>query len=225
MPSPLVRLRDLAEGQWGLVTLPQARAAGVAWRSLTRLVEAGLLERVAHGVYRVRGGAEPDHLELRAAWLQLDPARPAWQRLDDPDVAVVSHASAASLYDVGDLRADVHEFTLPHRRQTRRSDVRIHRGTVPPERRILVDGLPTTRAGWMVGQLLADHVDPDAVAQIAREVLERVQDYPRVVAEAVSPYAQRFGLERGDGVALVDELLRRAGSRDREAIIAEARSR
>jgi hypothetical protein len=225
MPSPLARLRDLAEGQWGLVTLQQARVADVAWRSLTRLVEAGLLERVAHGVYRVRGGAEPDHLELRAAWLQLDPARPAWQRLDDPDVAVVSHASAASLYDVGDLRADVHEFTLPHRRQTRRSDVRIHRGTVPPERRILVDGLPTTRAGWMVGQLLADHVDPDAVAQIAREVLERVQDYPRVVAEAVAPYAQGFGLEPSDGVALLDELLRRAGSRDREAIIAEARSR
>ncbi len=224
MPSPLTRIRDLAEGQWGLVTLQQTRAAGVAWRSLTRLVEAGLLERVAHGVYRVRGGPEPDHLELRAAWLQLDPARPTWQRLDDPDVAVVSHASAASLYGVGDLRADVHEFTLPHRRQTRRPDVRLHRGTVPPERRILVDGLPTTRAGWMVGQLLADHVDPDAVAQIAREVVERVQDYPRVVAEAVAPYAQRFGLERGDGVGLLDELLRRAGSRDREAIVAEARN-
>src|SRR5450759_3251811 len=105
MPSPLSRLRDVAEGQWGLVTLQQARAADVAWRSLTRLVEAGLLERVAHGVYRVRGAPEPDHLELRAAWLQLDPSSPAWQRLDDPDVAVVSHASAASLYGVGDLRA------------------------------------------------------------------------------------------------------------------------
>lgn len=225
MPSPLARLRDLAEGQWGLVTLQQARAAGVAWRSLTRLVEAGLLERVAHGVYRVRGGAEPDHLELRAAWLQLDPARPAWQRLDHPDVAVVSHASAASLCGVGDLRADVHEFTLPQRRQTRRPDVRIHRGIVPQEQRIVIGGLPTTRAGWMIGQLLADHVDVDAVAEITREILERVLDYPGDIAESVTPHAARFGLVRGDGVALLDELLRRAGSRDREAIIAEARSR
>lgn len=223
MPSSLTRIRDLAEGQWGLVTLQQARAAGVAWRSLTRLVEAGLLERVAHGVYRVRGAAEPDHVDLRAAWLQLDPARPAWQRLDDPDVAVVSHASAASLYGVGDLRADVHEFTLLHRRQTRRPDVRIHRGTVPQERRILLGGLPTTRAGWMIGQLLADHIDVDAVAQITREVLERVLDYSRVVAEGVGPYAQRFGLERGDGVGLLDELLRRAGAPNRQAQIAEAR--
>jgi hypothetical protein len=225
MPSPLTHIRDLAEGQWGLVTLQQARAAGVAWRSLTRLVEAGLLERVAHGVYRVRGGAEPDHLDLRAAWLQLDPARPAWQRLDDPDIAVVSHASAAALYGVGDLRADIHEFTCAERRQTRRRDVRIHRGTVPAEQKILVDGLPTTRAGWMIGQLLADHVDPDAVAEITREVLERIHDYPRVVVEAVAPYAQRFGLQRGDGLALVDELLRRAASPEREALLAEANRR
>lgn len=225
MPSPLTRLRDLAEGQWGLVTLQQARAAGVAWRSLTRLVDAGLLERVAHGVYRTRGAAEPDHLDLRAAWLQLDPARPAWERLDGPDVAVVSHASAASLYGVGDLRADTHEFTLSHRRQTRRPDVRIHRGRVPPERRILLGGLPTARAGWIIGQLLADHVDPDAVAQITREVLDRVLDYPREVADALAPYAQRFGFPRGDGVALLDEFLRRVGTPNRGSLIVEARGR
>jgi hypothetical protein len=223
MSSPLTRIRDVAEGQWGLVTLQQARAAGVAWRSLTRLVETGLLERVAHGVYRARGGSEPDHLSLRAAWLQLDPARPAWRRLDDPAGAVVSHASAASLYGVGDLRADVHEFTIPERRQTRRPDVRIHRGTVPHDRRILLGGLPTTRAAWMIGQLLTDHVDVDAVAQITREVLERVLDYPAVVAEAVGPHAVRFGLERVDGVGLLDELLRRAAAPSREALIAEAR--
>ncbi len=225
MPSPLTRIRDLAEGQWGLVTLQQARAAGVAWRSLTRLVEAGLLERVAHGVYRIRGAAEPDHVDLRAAWLQLDPARPAWQRLDDPAVAVVSHASAASLYGVGDLGADIHELTIPERRQTRRPDVRIHRGSVAQDRRVLLGGLPTTRAGWMIGQLFSDHVDVDAVAQITREVLERVLDYPGVVAEAVAPHAQRFGLERNDGIGLLDELLRRAGAPNREGMIAEAQQR
>lgn len=222
MPSPLARLRDIAEGQWGLFTLQQGRGADVAWRSLTRLVDGGLLERVAHGIYRVRGTPEPEHLDLRAAWLQLDPARPAWQRLDDPGVAVVSHTSAASLYRLGDLRADVHGFTIPHRRQTRRPDVRLHCGRVPPEQRILVGGLPTTRAGWMIGQLLADHVDPDAVAQITREALERVIEYPSDVAESLAPYAQRFGYPRGDGVALLDGFLRRAGAPERQAMVAEA---
>ena len=223
MPSPLTRILDTAEGQWGLVTLQQARAAGVGWRSVARLLEAGLLARVARGVYRVRGAAEPDHLELRAAWLQLDPARPAWQRLDDPDVAVVSHASAAALYGVGDLRADVHEFTVPRRRQIRRNDVRIHRGRVPSDRRVVLSGLPTTRAGWVVAELLADHVDPDAVARITAEVLDRILDYPRVVAEALAPHARRFGFREGDGLAFLGDLLRRAGSRDRELLLAEAR--
>ena len=223
MRSPITRIRDVAEGQWGLVTLQQARAAGVAWRSLSRLVEGGLLERVAHGVYRVRGGAEPDHLGLRAAWLGLDPARPAWERLGDPDVAVVSHASAAALYGVGDLRADVHEFTLPRRRQTRRGDVRIHRGRVPPEQRVVLGGLPTTRAGRMIDDLLADHVDPDGAARITAEVLERGLDYPRDVADALAPHAHRFGCRRGNGPALLDDLLRRAGSRERETLLAQAR--
>lgn len=223
MTSPLTRIRDVAEGQWGLVTLQQARAAGVAWRSLSRLAEGGLLERVAHGVYRVRGAAEPDHLALRAAWLGLAPARPAWERLGDLEGAVVSHASAAALCGVGDLRADVHEFTLPRRRQTRRPDVRIHRGRVPPEQRVVLGGLPTTRAGRMIGDLLADRVDPDGVARIAAEVLERALEYPREVADALAPHAHRFGCGRGDGPALLDELLQRAGSRERDVLIAEAR--
>jgi hypothetical protein len=221
--SPLQRLRDLAEGQWGLLTLRQAKQAGVGWRSIARLVDAGLLERVAHGVYRVRGGAEPDHIGLRSAWLQLEPDRPAWERLDDPDVAVVSHASAAALYGVGDLRADVHEFTLPHRRQTRRPDVRIHRGRVPESRRLLLGGLPTTRAGCMVGDLLADNIDPDSLAQIVVEVIDQVHDYPRVVAESLAPHAARFGFAKGDGVALLDHFLRHAGYRGREHMVAMAR--
>jgi hypothetical protein len=195
----------------------------VGWRAIARLIDAEVIERVAHGVYRVRGGSEPDHLGLRSAWLQLDPNRPAWERLDDPETAVVSHTSAAALYGVGDLRADVHEFTLTRRRQTRRSDVRLHRGQVPEERRIVLHGLPATRAGWMVGDLLADNIDPDTVAQIAVEVIDHVFDYPRVVAESLAPLASKFGLRSGDGVALLDELLRRAGYAEREQMVAMAR--
>jgi hypothetical protein len=220
---PLHRIRDIAEGQWGLVTLRQANAAGVGWRSVARLAEAGLIERVAHGVYRIRGAAEPDHLQLRAAWLQLDPGRAAWERLDDPEVVVVSHASAAALYGVGDLRADVHEFTLPQRRQTRRPDVRFHRGRVLEGSRLLVRGLPTTRAGWMIGDLIGDNVDPDSVAQIAVEVLERALDYPSVIAESLAPHAERFGLGEGDGAALLDDLLNRAQYGGRAEMVAQAR--
>ena len=185
----------------GLITRRQAQEAGVGNTSLARLAKDRRLERVAHGVYRVRGAGEPDHLGLRAAWLQLAPERPAWARLDDPDDAVVSHASAASLHRVGDLRADVHEFTLPRRRQTRRRDVRLHRGKVSAADRIVVSGLPVTRPARMIADLLADHVEPGVVGRIAAEVLDSGLEGAAEVAERIAPYATRFDLPRGDGQA------------------------
>jgi hypothetical protein len=223
MARPLQRLFDVAEVQWGLFTRQQAQKAGVAASSLARLARDGLLERVAHGVYRIRGAAEPDHLELRAAWLQLDPATPAWERVRLPDVAVVSHVSAASLYGVGDLRADVHEFTLPTRRQTRRPDVRLHSGRVTDGQRLLLHGLPTTRAGRMIADLLDDHVEPASVAQVTAEVVHRVLDYPNTIAECVAPSAARYGFRRGDGVALLDYLLNLANYGGRLEMVALAR--
>jgi hypothetical protein len=225
MCSAVARLSDFSEGQWGLVTRAQAQQAGIAWSTLSHLARPdGPLERVARGVYRLRGSADPGHVSLRAAWLQLDPATAAWDRLADPDLALVSHTSAAVLYDIGDLRADTHEFTLPVRRQTRRPDVRLHRDHVPDQDRIVLHGLPATRAGRMVVDLLADHHEPSAVAQVVREVLDRVLDYPVVVADRLAPFAARFGLAAGDGVSLLDLLLAMAGEPNREALVAEARS-
>jgi hypothetical protein len=76
-----------------------------------------------------------------------------------------------------------------------------------------------------VGELLEDRVDADAVAQITSEILDRVFDYPRVVADVLSPYSARFGLPPNDGLRLLDEFLLRAGNPDRERILAEATSR
>ena len=214
---------EISEDQWGLITRRQLEAIEIRPATLARLLADGTLLRVTHGVYRVAGAGEIDHMALRAAWLTLDPAIPAWRRLDDPDVALVSHASAADLYGVGDLRADIHEFTLPERRQTRRGDLRLHRGLVPERHRIVLRGLPVTRAGWMIGDLLADHLDPESVARITAEVLDRVFDYPSVVAERIAPHAARFGLPRNDGPALLAELLTMAGYRDRDLMLEEAR--
>jgi Transcriptional regulator, AbiEi antitoxin len=224
MARPLQRLFAVAEDQWGLCTRQQAQQAGVGASSLARLARDGLLDRVAHGVYRIRGAAEPDHLALRAAWLQLEPDTSAWVRVRSPNVALVSHASAASLYGVGDLRSDVHEFTIPVRRQTRRSDVRLHRGVVPDGQRLLLHGLPTTHAGLMIADLLDDHIEPESVAQITAEVVQRAFDSPSSIAACIAPSAGRYGFRRGDGVALLDHLLRMAGYSNQPEMVALARS-
>ncbi|HZC26699.1 MAG TPA: type IV toxin-antitoxin system AbiEi family antitoxin domain-containing protein, partial [Actinopolymorphaceae bacterium] len=107
-------LAELAEEQWGLFTRRQAEATGMAWSTLARLARSGVVERVAYGLYRLRGAPPVDHLDLRAAWLQLVPDVPAWERT--PETGVVSHRSAASVLGLGHLPADTHEFTLPGRR-------------------------------------------------------------------------------------------------------------
>ena len=75
----------------------------------------------------------------------------------------------------------------------------------------------------MVGDLLGDNVDPTSVAQITTEVLDQNLDYPRVIAEGLAPYSARFGLPRGDGVALLDHLLTVVNYGQREEAIARAR--
>ncbi|HEV8637769.1 MAG TPA: type IV toxin-antitoxin system AbiEi family antitoxin domain-containing protein [Chloroflexota bacterium] len=219
-PSTLEALVGLAEDQWGLFTRQQAAAAGLAWTTLSRLVAGGAAERVAHGVYRLRGSPPPDDLALRAAWLQLAPDTPAWERASDG--GVVSHRSAAALYGLGELPADVHEFTLPVRRQSRRADVRLHHGPVADGEWLRLRGLPVTRPSRIGRDLLADREDPEAVARVVADALRGVHDYPATVAEAIAPYAGRFRLRRGDGLALLGWLLGLTGDPEQARWLREA---
>jgi hypothetical protein len=208
-----------AEEQWGLITTQQVEMTGVAWSTLSHRVGRGFLERVAHGVYRVRGAGEPDHLELRAAWLQLQPGVPAWERV--PATGVVSHRSAAALYGIGHLPADAHEFTLPARKQSRRTDVRLHRGSVDTGCTTL-RGLPVTRPSRIAADLLAGREDPGAVAQVIVDALRPAFDSPGAVAEAIAPHAATQGLRRGDGLGLLRWLLDLSGDPAGEEWLAEA---
>jgi predicted transcriptional regulator of viral defense system len=166
----------MAEEQWGLVTRQQAvKTAGVAPATFARLASDGsILERVAHGVYHLTGAPLPEHLDLRAAWLQLAPDTPAWDRR--PDQGVVSHRSAAALYRVGHLPADGHDFTLPRRRQSRRSDVRLHQRPLEDGEWIDLRGLPVTRPSRIASDLLYDREDPEAVAHLIADAIRSVYD-------------------------------------------------
>ena len=215
-------IAEIAEDQWGLITRRQASSAGVAAATLDRLTAAdgSVLERVAHGVYRIIGAPLPDHGGLRAAWLQLDPATVAWRR--GPEQGVVSHRSAAELYGLGHLAADEHEFTFPARRQSRRADVRLHH-------RKLGDGDWTTARGILVtlpariaDDLLAEHEDPEAVGHVITDAIRAGLEYPGTFADALARHAARFGLRRGDGVALLRWLLDLTGDTDVPRWISQA---
>ncbi len=220
--STLGQLAELAQDQWGLLTRRQASKAGVSPATLTRLISGGVLERVASGVYRMAGAPVPDHLELRAAWLQLAPDMPEWVR--GPEQGVVSHRSSASLYGIGDLPADVHEFTVPVRRQTRRPDVRLHVRDIARAELTDLRGLTVARPSRIASDLLYTHEAPEAVARIVVEATQHVYDYPGTFADALAPHAVRFGLRRGDGLSLLRWMYDLVGDPDTEEWMEEARA-
>jgi hypothetical protein len=219
----LQRLSDIAAEQWGLLTRRQIVDAGTPPTTLDRLTAPGAaLLRMASGVYRLVGAPLPDHVDLRAAWLQLAPGTPVWERV--PDQGVVSHPSAAAVYGIGHLPADTHEFTLPTRRQTRRPDVKIHIRPLSEPEWIRLHGLPVTRPSRIAADLLRDHEDPAAVAQIVVEAIRKTFDDPGTFAEALAPHAARLGFRRGDGLVLLKWLLDLANAPEAGHWLDEARA-
>lgn len=202
-----------------MFTRQQAEQRGMAWSTLSRMASTGRAERVGRGVYRLRGAEPPAQASLRVAWLELAPSVPVWGR--SVDHGVVSHRSAATLFGLGDLPADVHEFTLPVRRQTRRDDVRLHRGDVATGV-VSRGGLLTTDPSRTVVDLLTDGADPVAVSTIVAESLYAGYDRSAAFAHGLSAVAHRYRFSRDDGVGMLGWLLDLSGAADRDRWIAEA---
>lgn len=205
-------LAEVSEAQWGLVTSAQANARGVSHMNLTRLTEAGDLIRLSHGVYRDAGAPDPQHEHLRAAWLATDPGRLAYERLQEwPPSAVVSGESATRLHGIGDLRALRSEFSTRMRRQSQRSDVRYRTRPLPSNDVTVRDGLPVTTVERTIADLVEDRQDFSIVAGALRDAATQSQLDTGWLAELLSPLAVRNGHRKGDGAALLAELLRIAG--------------
>ena len=211
-------LAEVTESQWGLVTSAQAAARGVSYMNLTRLVEAGDVVRVAQGVYRDAGAPGGQHEELRAAWLATDPEKLAYERLSErPVSAVVSGESAARLHGIGDLRGMRSEFTTPARRQTQRADVR-YRTRVLPDRDVTVrEGLPVTTVERTIADLVEGRQDLSIVGGALRDAARQSRLDVDRLADLLSPLAARNGYRKGDGEAVLQDLLRAAGI-DQESI-------
>lgn len=213
-------LRGLAEvtaSQWGMVTSAQAAARGVTRLDLSRLADAGDLVRISQGVYKNAGAPSGTYLDVRAAWLSSDPARLASERLSDGHRGVVvSGQTAAWLHDIGDLRSNRAELSTPVRRQTQRADVHYRQRDLSENDVTIRDGLPVTTPERTIADLVADRTDLSVVANALRDAIRKYDlDLGRLEAD-LAPLAARNGHRKGDGAAMLDQLLAIAGM-DRES--------
>jgi hypothetical protein len=84
--------------------------------------------------------------------------------------------------------------------------------------------MPVTRPSRIAADLLDDREDPDAVAQVIADAIRSVYDYPGTFADALRPHAAKFGLRRGDGLALLRWLLDTVGDQETPQWMEEARA-
>lgn len=209
-------LGEMAASQYGLITSAQATARGVDGVTLGRLRDARLLEPVGRGVYLISGATTPTHLEIRIAWLRLDPARPAWERdgRGEKD-GVVSHRSACLLHQLGDIPAPKTELTVPGRLTTREPWVKLHRhdGPLPVDEITMVDGLPVTTVDRTVLDLLRDHADGGHVGGVIAEAERRGLLDLRALAHQLGQFGQRYAMPGVSGAELLSTLTAQAEQR------------
>lgn len=207
----MLELADVAASQWGMVTTAQARAVGFTPQQVAVLCRAGTVQRLRHGVYRLAGVAEDELMELRAAWLALDPTTMVVDRLAQEVPEVVSHRSAALLHGIGDLDADVWEFTVAARRQSRRRDTRFHVGDLGRADWTVIGGLPVTTVLVTIGDLAGARIDGGHLAGVVRDAVVTQHLDLEAVAAVLRPYAHHYGAPLGDGQQLVEQFLAEAG--------------
>lgn len=208
-------LRVLAEVtayQWGMVTSAQASMHSITRLDLSRLAADGQLERVAHGVYRDAGAPATPHDDLKAAWLSTDSKTMGEARIrHGANGVVVAGESAADLHGIGDFRALRHEFVAPTRRQSQRSAIRYRQRTLDPHDVTLVEGLPVMTMERTIADLVEEVGDLSLVADALRDAAsKRMLDLHRL-GGLLAPLAQRNGLKKGDGAALLNWLMEIAG--------------
>lgn len=221
--SWLLRLADLAADQGGLLTTAQARAAGVSPQQVARLARTGVLEPVVHGVHRLAGAA-PDRLGgLRAVWLALEPSTVAGARVSREDPSgVVSHRSAAVVHGLGDVEADVNQFTVGVRRRSRNPEVRLHTAALDRGSWTVVSGLPVTTVARTIADLASIRTDGGHLARVVSDGLSGLQVGLEEVASVLRPFAHYYGAPLGGGAELVDQFLVEAGIPEATTALARA---
>ena len=157
------RLLEIASEQQGYFSAPQAVTAGYATNAHSRYVAMGEWERIARGVFRLSAIPAADRPDLVVVGL--------WSRdQSGAPQAVVSHASAASLWELGDFNPTRLEATVPEgfRRRTEPPyPVTLHQADVPERDIETRSGYRLTRPLRTILDLLRDPSVPRAQTEEA----------------------------------------------------------
>ena len=193
--------------QYGLVTSAQAADSGIDSTTMTRLSQRDVIRRVRRGVYILAGVAEDALTEIRAAWLATSPQVLAEDRLKDEAPIVVSHVSAASVLDLGDITPAKHMFSSPLRKQSSAADIRHRIAALPDDDITVVEGIPVTTALRTVVDLARDYLDGDQLHHVIADAVHDHRVKVSSLSKRLAPYAEEYGYDSGEEL-VAESLLR-----------------
>lgn len=174
----LEQLGDLADTHGGYFTTAEAGRAGLSRRALSHHAATGTLERVGHGIYRLRlyPASRFEDLIVAALWAGPDSA--------------VSHESALVVHELGEAMPPVVHLTIPRPFRGRRPGVVVYQRPLTGNERVFVDAVPVTSVERTLADV-AESSDPGLVRTAATEALDRGRTTRRRLERAVSNPAAR----------------------------------
>ena len=156
------RLYALAESQGGYFTAADAKSAGHSHPLQHFHTRRRNWIRVDRGIYRLKHFPTGDRDDLIRWWL--------WSRKK----GVVSHESAADIYDLGDILPSRTHLTVPlnFRKKAARGVV-LHKALLEPDDLEKRDGLPVTAPLRTILDLARQHVEPERLTAVVRDAVQK----------------------------------------------------
>lgn len=173
-------LHQVAGPQAGYFSARQALSAGFSYPAQAYHANHGNWVRIDRGIYRLHGWPPSDHEEF-VRWT-------LWSR----GRAVISHDTAASAHDLGDLNpAEIH-LTVPPGFRAVAVSVVLHRATLPDSDVEQHAGYRITTPIRSILDVAAEGIDEDHLFAVISDALRRgvaTAKQLRERADAVSPAA------------------------------------
>jgi predicted nucleotidyltransferase len=156
------RLFQVAESQQGYFTSADAKRLGYDYPHQHFHVKQGNWIRVDHGIYRLKKFPAAENEDLMRWWL--------WSRKK----GVISHETAASLYELGDLLPSKIHLTVPlnFRKRPAKSLV-LHKANLSTSEIDKRDDLPVTTPLRTVLDLARTHVDDERLSAVAKDAIKK----------------------------------------------------
>jgi predicted transcriptional regulator of viral defense system len=182
-------------GQGGYFTAKQAQEAGYGYRHMEYHTSVGNFERVHHGLYRlptIPPGVHDDLIRL-SLWSR--------NQKDEPQ-AIVSHASALVLHELGELLPDKIHLTVPPKfRKPPPPGCVLHKAVLALEEIEERAGFRVTTPLRTLLDVAASEISQEQLAKAASDAVSRGLVRRRKLQEALQrvPRARRLRAALGPG--------------------------